>query len=260
MSTGAVSSNSPKLSILIIARDAAAHLDALFESLDGLKLLLAREFECVVLVDSRTQDNTAQIALNYAATVYTETFEGFGAFKEQGRRRCRGRWILNLDVDERPDAELLRAVADVISRDEPFAYSLDIRTYLGQTPTRFGPFAAERRVRLFPRVLGHWDSEAIVHETPSLSVPIHRLPGTIKHLSFKDSADCIERFERYARHQARTRAQPPSLARAISRASWRASRYLLLHGGLLRGAVGVTMAVAIARGTYIKWSDSPPSH
>ncbi|MEO1271185.1 MAG: glycosyltransferase [Myxococcota bacterium] len=244
----------PLVSVLVIARDAASTLPSLLNALQPLQQQLS-EVEIVVQIDDRTRDQTEVWARRAGARVIHDTFDGFGAFKERGRRRCCGAWVLNLDADERPDPQVLSAVARVVCGPWSHAWMLDIRTSIGGRPTRWGPFAAERRLRLFPRVLGHWDCSEQVHETPCVSVPIGgTLPGTVDHRSFLDAWDCLARHERYGIRAARQRSSPAQPWTAWTRASLRAMRHTIVHGGLVAGPSGIILAWGQARATYLKWA------
>lgn len=242
--------------MLIIARDAARTLPALLEALAALRRSLP-EMEIVVLVDDRTRDDTARLARRANARVIHEPFKGFGSFKERGRRQCRGAWVLNLDADERPTAAALAAIERAARGPRAFAWTLDIRTTLAGRPTRRGPFAAERRLRMFPRALGHWLSEERVHETPRVSVPIRALPGIVHHASFVDARDCLARHARYGIRAAGARPGPPAPLKGWTRACWRAARQLFVHGGLIAGPPGVVLAYGQARATWLKWTAQP---
>lgn len=243
----------PALSILIVARDAADELSGLLEALAPLRPP-AFEGEVVVLVDDRTTDRTADVAQARGARTFLGRFEGFGAFKEHGRRLCRGRWLLNLDADELPDADLCRHIRQVVQADIPTAWQLAIRTCVGQRPMRRGPFASEWRLRMFPADLGHWSAEDRVHEVPIVSVPIDRLDGQVIHHSFADLEQLRVKYARYAAIDAARRVGPPSPVRGAARGALRALKYLVLHGGLLLGTTGLQIARCQMAATFSRWT------
>jgi len=242
----------PDLSILVIARDAEPLLPRFLDGVEPLRHQLRTEL--VVLIDDRTTDRTDELARARGALTFTGRFSGFGAFKEQGRRRCSGRWLLNLDTDEIPDARLCLNIAHTARQYTPRAWELAVRTRLGTRPLRRGPFANEWRLRMFPTHLGHWSEDDLVHERPVVSAPIARLPGRIDHHSFRDLDQLEEKHARYAAINAARQTGPPQPVRGLVHGGLRAMKYLLLHGGLLLGATGLAVARSELRTSFTRWT------
>ena len=108
-------SHTPRLSVCIIARDAAATLGDTLASVQGL----AHE---VLVTDTGSTDHTAQIATDRGARVDTFTWiDDFSAAVNHVIDRARGDWILNLDSDESLRPESVPALRRLLTQDDLYA-------------------------------------------------------------------------------------------------------------------------------------------
>jgi hypothetical protein len=83
------------LSAALIVRDEAEHLRGCLDSLDGL-------VDEIVVVDTGSTDGSPDIAASAGAHVTHLPWTGdFSAARNAAVDRCRGRWILYIDADER---------------------------------------------------------------------------------------------------------------------------------------------------------------
>ncbi len=238
--------------MLIIARDAAEPLRRALCSLEEVRRSVASEV--VVHVDDRSDAATEEVALRFGARCARGCFEGFGAFKEAGRRRCAGRWILSLDADEVLDRCLRRSVVDAARGPADFGGAVSVLTRVGEAPLRRGPWSRVWRVRLFPRELGHWEASEVVHEAVRLSAPTRRLEGTLHHASFADVAELRRKLLSYARLSAAMRGGERRWARGVAGGVWGAARHLVAHGGLAQGRLGWSIAAASGEASLARWT------
>jgi hypothetical protein len=99
----------PRISLCMIVRDEAAMLPAFFESVDGL-------WDELVVVDTGSVDDTVALCEAAGARVlHFEWVEDFSAARNVGLEQARGEWILCLDADERPSAEIKRQIQAICS-------------------------------------------------------------------------------------------------------------------------------------------------
>ncbi|MBM3826068.1 MAG: glycosyltransferase [Verrucomicrobia bacterium] len=72
------------------------------------------EWECVVC-DNNSTDATAAVARAAGATVVFEPVNQIGRARDAGARVARGEWLVFIDADSTPSAELFAAIADRIA-------------------------------------------------------------------------------------------------------------------------------------------------
>src|SRR5690349_16247216 len=83
-----------KLTAAIIARDEERHIGACLDTLGFAD-------ERLVLLDARTRDGTARLAVEHGARVQERVFDNFAAQRDAALGSARGEWVLFVDADER---------------------------------------------------------------------------------------------------------------------------------------------------------------
>jgi len=235
----------PSVSATIITRNEARSIERAIRS-----LACADE---VIVVDSRSTDDTASIAHSLAATVITHPFEGFAAQKNFATSQARHDWILSLDADE----ELNPAAQQAIERwktSTPLAHGYRVARrarYLGRWIGHSGWYP-DYKLRLFDRRHGRWQG-AYVHESVVVQGPVETLPGEILHYTCDSIEEHLERIEFYTDLAAREMFDQGKRVSAIGR--WLAPPWIfletyLLRGGILDGREGFLIARMAAR--YVK--------
>jgi glycosyltransferase involved in cell wall biosynthesis len=180
------------VSVVVAVRDEA-------EMIDGCLRRLAWADEVLVVVDDRTQDDTAARAAAAGATVIHEHFSSFAEFKNAGIASCRNEWVLVVDADERVTADLAREIESALHADSD-AFRVPIRNYFFGGEMRHGGWTSEHPVRLFRRgARYHGD----IHETLDLAgVRVGDLAAPLLHFSHRSIGQNVAKTRHYADIQA----------------------------------------------------------
>jgi glycosyltransferase involved in cell wall biosynthesis len=165
----------------------------------------------VIVIDSFSNDGTAEICREQGVRLVPQEFLGFAQTKNLGNSFARNNWILSIDADEVLSPELLASLQslplpEAAGGEEPPVFALDrLTSFCGQF-IRHGGWYPEWKPRLFDRRFVHWEGK-FVHETLRLppGTRIVKLPGKLYHFSFKDLDDHLLRLEKYARLGAEER-------------------------------------------------------
>jgi glycosyltransferase involved in cell wall biosynthesis len=159
----------------------------------------------VLVFDSFSSDSTVEIAKSRGARVICHPFSDYGSQREAARRlgAFRHPWVLALDADERPDAELVREILQIAAEGSPHAAFRMRRKdhFLGRWirrsslyPSWFVRFYRHELLRYGPRA---------VHEVPQVLGSTGVLRGHLLHDNFsKGLAQWWERHARYAELEA----------------------------------------------------------
>jgi glycosyltransferase involved in cell wall biosynthesis len=231
----------PGLSVTVITRDEAAHLDACLES-----VAWADE---IVVVDAQSTDRTVEIAGKYTSRVFVRPWPGFAAQKNFALDQATSAWVLSLDADERVLPELRDEIRQVLEADGPLdGYYVPRRNlFLGRF-IRHGGWFPDHQLRLFRRGAGRF-RDVRVHEGVAVAGRVGHLRGPLLHLSYRSVADFVERADRYSTLAAQ------DLVEQGARVSWPdflirpAARFwsmYLWRGGFLDGPHGLLLALLYA--------------
>ena len=85
-----------KLSVIIPAYNASQYIG---RCLDSIYNQTFKDFECIVIADSCT-DDTAEIARSYGARVFEVNLRNDGPARNVGLDNCTGDWVLFIDSDD----------------------------------------------------------------------------------------------------------------------------------------------------------------
>lgn len=174
--------------------------------LDAVLAPLREVVDDLLVVDSGSEDATREIAARHGARVVVRPLDTFARQRAFALERCRYRWVLCLDSDEVPDAELVHALRSLKQAGfrqagaAPDAFRVCRRWFfLGREVHAFYPIRSpDYPIRLFRKDRGGFGPEArLVHESPKGFRAVARLPGSIAHYSCDSLAELDAKLERY---------------------------------------------------------------
>jgi glycosyltransferase involved in cell wall biosynthesis len=262
------------LSVAIIAYNEERHLAGALASVRGLA------GECLVLLDSRTSDSSAEIARAQGAQVFVEPWRGFPAQRNRALDLCTGDWVLFLDADERVTDELRQEICERVngcrgervkehndapaspahlltrSPAQPAGYWIPRHNQFFGRALRGGGWYPDHQLRLLRRDRARYDESRLVHELVQLDGEAGYLHGHLLHLNIERLDELWRKQTSYALQEAQT------LYLAGVRARWRnfagaplrelQRRYLKL-GGYRDGALGLFLCATLAYFELVKY-------
>ena len=239
----------PSISAIIITRNEAHNIT---DCLAGL-----RWCNEVVILDSGSEDGTAQLASKLGARVSTVIdWPGFGPQTNRALDLASGEWVFSIDADERVSSALAEEIQAAVGNDDaPDAFSLPrLSSYCGQ-PMRHGGWYPDRVVRLFRKGKGRF-SDDIVHESVLVQGTVGRLHQDLLHISYRSLDDVLEKMNRYSSAGAEklaSRGRRASLGTALGKSFWAFLRTYVLRRGFLDGRLGFVLACSIAHETWYRY-------
>ncbi|MBL0058470.1 MAG: glycosyltransferase family 2 protein [Elusimicrobia bacterium] len=237
----------PKLSAIVIARNEERDLPACLESLKGVA-------DEIVVVDSGSTDRTREIAAGFGARVIQRDFAGFGPQKQFALEQATGEWVLNLDADERLSAPLGAEIRKTLAAT-PTVNGFHLRfhnVFLGRR-LRFGGHWSEWHLRLFRRDQAHYEGKQI-HEGISVVPPLGRLRHPVRHESYRNFSEYLDKCNRYTGLIAREKFRRGRRFSPWShlRLPWEFSVRYFLKLGFLDGNAGFIYATLSAYYAWLK--------
>jgi glycosyltransferase involved in cell wall biosynthesis len=234
-----------KVSACIMTYNEEEHIRGL---LDDIK-------DCVdeiVVVDGRSTDDTVEICAEYTDNLYERQSRGW---PEPDRdfciRQARNKWVLFLDADERPSAQL-SACLDMFTNRDAAAYWIPRRNYYAPDRYYRHIFYPDLQLRLFDKTRTKWPNG--VHssaEVDGWKITL-REPYYIKHLDpiYSDR----EKYLRWAKIHADNYplCQPPVVYHAAAPINYLKTLFVdVARGCVLDGAAGIVAANRHASYNYM---------
>jgi glycosyltransferase involved in cell wall biosynthesis len=165
----------------------------------------------VFVVDSQSQDDTPDVAVEHGATVVQFHFNGSYPKKKNwalDNLPLRNEWVLIVDADEVVLPELAAEIGRRIAGDEADGFYLNSRYYFLGRRIRHCGYSECWNLRLFKHRLGRYekmpdetggrcgDNEA--HEHVELAGRVLRLEHELEHHAYPTVAAWVEKHNRYA--------------------------------------------------------------
>jgi glycosyltransferase involved in cell wall biosynthesis len=236
-----------RLSAIIIAMNEAGNIGACLDS-----VAFADER---IVVDSNSEDATAEIAAAKGASVVSHAFEGFGPQKNFALSLAQGDWVLCVDADERVSPALATLIQRAIGDGGADGYEFPrLSSFCGRQMHHSGWFP-DYVLRLFRRGRGRF-SDDLVHERVISDGPVVRLAEPLLHAPVVRLEDALSRMDRYSTAGAamlKAQGRRVSFASGITHGLWTFVRGYILQAGFLDGREGFLLAVANAEGVYYRY-------
>jgi glycosyltransferase involved in cell wall biosynthesis len=212
----------------------------------------------VIVVDSGSTDRTEEICRrDPRVRWFTEPWKGFGPQKNMALDKAENEWVLSIDADERVTPELAGEIASLpLSEPGVNGYRIPRKSFFGKEWVRHGGWYPDHTIRLWRRGAGRFVDRS-VHEVVRIEGAVGTLRGDLLHYTYRDTADFVERMNRYATLGAaelRKTGVRGSMFDLLLRPPFTFFRMYALRLGFLDGALGFRLAVLYARYTFLKYS------
>jgi glycosyltransferase involved in cell wall biosynthesis len=161
----------------------------------------------IVIVDSKSTDNTVKIAKKYTKNVFIKDWIGYSENKNLALEKCTGDWVLWIDADERVMPDLAKEIKSIIDSNPPeHGFEMARRAYfLGKWIKRCGWYPGYV-LRLFKKEHARF-SDSKVHEGIELNGDKGRLNYDLLHFTDKDLDHYLWKFNRYTSYAAQELAE-----------------------------------------------------
>jgi glycosyltransferase involved in cell wall biosynthesis len=238
-----------KISATIISFNEERNIARVIESL--------RCCDEILVLDSGSNDRTAEIATKLGARVVEASWHGYAAQKNIAVELAANDWILALDADESL-SEALEAEIWHIKKSGPQydGYTVPrLAQYLGRWILHSGWYP-DRKVRLFDRRKAVWVGE-FVHESVKVTGSVGHLQSNLLHFTCNSLSEHLRSMDNYTTLAAQdlvTRGKAASYARLLLDPPWTFVSTYLFKLGFLDGVEGLTIAYMAALYNFVKYS------
>ncbi|MFC1620765.1 glycosyltransferase family 2 protein [Candidatus Omnitrophota bacterium] len=149
-----------------------------------------------IVVDDFSSDKTVEITKKFTDKVFQRKMDVEGVHRNWAYQKAKNEWVLSLDADETVTEELKQEIKDAIKGDAGFnAYSIPLRTYIGDYWVQHGGWYPAGKLRLFKRSRFKYE-EVGVHPRIILDGKCGHLTKDIIHRGYVDFSDLFSGLNR----------------------------------------------------------------
>jgi glycosyltransferase involved in cell wall biosynthesis len=212
----------------------------------------------IVVADSGSTDDTAEIAIGLGARVVQIPFAGFGDLRNRAVGACSNDWIFSLDSDERCTAEVRDEILTLLAGEpEHDAYLVPRRNYMmGRWIKGSGWYPNYRQPQLFRKEAMRYRLDP-VHEGYELLTarPLGRLQNAIWQFPFRGLDEIIAKMNRYSTlGAAKLDASRVSMGSALGHGVWSFIKHYVFKRGYRDGWAGFVIALGNFEGTFYRYA------
>lgn len=240
--------NMTNLSVIIISKNAAQHLEVCLESVKWA--------DEIIVLDSGSTDETVAIAKRYTTHVHITDWPGFGAQKNRALSYATHPWVLSIDADEWLSAALQSEIQNIVNSDcRETAFYIRRQSYYCGKLIRHGSWGKDDCLRLFKNGTAEFTND-LIHEKIITHGSIGKLKEILYHQAYDNLDQVIQKMNQYSTLGAKMRAdrgKQASLSQAIMHALWSFLHGYLFRLGFLDGREGFMLAISNAEGCYYRY-------
>ena len=245
-----VAPKSVKVSAYIIAFNSADKIRDCINS-----ILWADE---IILADSFSTDETAEIAKELGAKVVDIPFNGFGDLRNNAISNCTGEWIFSLDSDERCTIEVRDEILELIQNAPLDIYYVPRKNFfMGRWIEHSGWYPNFRQPQLFRNGKMRYSLEP-VHEgfISESNEMIGKLKNYIWQFPFKNTEELINKSNRYSTlgvSKLIEKGKKGGVFIALTHGLWSFIKHYIFKLGFLDGGPGFVIAFGNFEGTFYRY-------
>jgi glycosyltransferase involved in cell wall biosynthesis len=212
--------------------------------------------DIVVVVDSKTNDKTSQIAEDFGCRVFIEDWKGDGDQKQSGITKSKHDWVLILDADERLSAGAVQTIAATLKDPgKADAYTLKRRSFISSRKINYSGWWPDRNIRLFNK--NKSSIGGIVHAVVIVKGKTKNLDATMRHYSFNDYSHMVEKMNKYSSWSASVmyeRKKKVTCMAPITHFAWMFFKTLIIRKGFIDGLDGLVISFLTGASSFLKYA------
>jgi glycosyltransferase involved in cell wall biosynthesis len=235
------------VSVAIITKNEERNIGDALESI--------RDFEDIVVVDSFSEDRTAEICRRYTPRVYQHAWEGFAKQKQKAIDLTAKEWVLLLDADERVTPELKSEIARKISAGHIAGFYLPRKNFFLGKWIRHSGWWPDHTLRLFRKEVSRMQPRE-VHERVIVSGPLEYMENPLEHHTYRTLSQYVCKMESYSSLSAGESSDKGArvLWSMVVHPPFTFLRMFLMRQGFRDGVHGFVLAVLYSFYTFLKYA------
>ncbi|MGX2957032.1 glycosyltransferase family 2 protein [Ursidibacter arcticus] len=242
------------ISVAIIVKNEANQLSQCLESVKGW-------VDEIIVLDSGSEDNSKQIALNYGAKWYeNKNWQGFGKQRQLAQSYVTSDYILWLDADEQVTAELKQSILKAIKDKEVnTVYKISRLSEVFGKQIKHSGWYPDYVIRLYPTQLTQYN-DSLVHEKVIVtsSMQCKTLEGELLHFTYRDLTHYLTKSAQYSEAWATQRFAQNKKTSILNGFVHSINSFLkmyIIKRGFLDGKHGLLLAVLSSFSVFSKYAN-----
>jgi glycosyltransferase involved in cell wall biosynthesis len=247
------------VSVVIVTKNEEKNIGDALESV--------KDFEDIVVVDSFSDDRTAEICRKYTNRVFQHEWQGYAKQKQMAVDYAEKPWVLILDADERVTPELKEEIfrlfthhASRITHHDYCGFYVPRKNFFLGKWIRHSGWWPDYTVRLFKKDLSFVEQRE-VHEKVIVKGPVDYLKNPLEHYTYRTISDYIKKMERYSTLSAQEillKNPSPSSAflafKMIISPAFTFLKMFFIKQGFRDGVHGLMLAALYGFYTFLKYA------
>lgn len=194
------------LSVVIITKNEEKNIETCIDAVREIA-------DEIVVLDSFSTDNTEDICRKKGIRFEQHAFDGHIQQKNRAKNLAKHQWVLSLDADERPDAQLLENIKSLKAQDfrgDISGYSMNRLNFYCGKPIKTCGWYPDSKLRLWKKDCGAWTGTN-PHDRFELNTGMksEHLSGDILHNTYPTHADMVRQAHKFAHIAAEQFSQKP---------------------------------------------------
>ena len=209
----------------------------------------------ILVLDSGSTDDTANLAREAGAIVHLTDWPGYGPQQQRGIQLATSDWVLSLDADELVNETLRREILAALNQSKVDGYFLPRHSSFCGVFIEHGGWRPDYTLRLVRRPLAGF-TDHFLHAHMTVKGNVSHIKSPIIHFSYRSLDDVLEKLNRYSRGAAidlTNRGGSSTLTKAIFKGFWAFFRTYIIKLGFLDGRMGLILAIYNGQTTYYKY-------
>jgi glycosyltransferase involved in cell wall biosynthesis len=210
----------------------------------------------IIVVDSGSTDQTEVLCRAHPKVkFFTQQWLGYGKQKNRAAELATNDWILNLDADERVTPELQKSI-EAFDFTKFAAARMARENYFGKRWIIYCGWYPDYTTRLYDRRKCAF-SERAVHESLEFNGPIETLAGNLKHFTYRDISDYLQRMDRYSTLAALEMSKSGTVIGSVGLIVRPLATFIkmyVIRKGFMEGWFGLTLSMLYAQYTFCKYA------
>jgi len=211
----------------------------------------------IIVVDSMSEDRTADIAQQYTDKVYKKLWMGYQGQKEYALSKASSYWVLSIDADEEISPALRDEIGGQLNQhNAKDGYRIPRRSFYQGRWINHSGYYPDRQLRLFKRERGRWVGGR-VHEKVEVRGSIGDLKNDLLHYPYggiiSGQIRKVDSFSSLLAQDLYGQGKRFRLTLLFCRPVGKFLEMYLLRRGFLDGLAGFIIAVSSAYAMFVRY-------